>query len=91
MLTFISHNEAETEAFAQSLRSQHYSSNYIDEIRYCNGIGMNIAETVRDSLSQKYGSVERYLRNELISDEQIRQLRNQFLESIPTKSFEDIK
>lgn len=73
---------SETESFAQSLRSQHYSEDYIDEIRYFNGIGMNIAENVRDELKARYGSAENYLKNEIISEKQILLLRSKFTDPI---------
>ena len=71
---------SETEAFAQSLRIQHYSAEYIDEIRYCNGIGMNIAESVRDTLKDRFGSVRNYLERFLLSAEQLSRLREKFTE-----------
>lgn len=68
-----------TEAYVQSLRKENYSEDYIDEIRYCNGIGMNIAEGVRDEIVSRFGSVRNYLGN-ILSDEQIRLLKERFLE-----------
>ena len=72
---------SETEAYAQSLRVQHYSEDYIDEIRYCNGIGMNIAESVSDELAEKYGSAENYLKSGIITEEQIKILKEKYSES----------
>lgn len=51
---------AQTEAMAQSLRREQYSS-AIDEIRYYNGIGKNIAEHVYRQITETYGSAEAYL------------------------------
>lgn len=69
---------SETEAFAQSLRKQHYSADFIDEMRYYNGIGMKIAEEAAEAVASRYGSVENYLKQELLSDEQLRILREKY-------------
>lgn len=72
---------ASTETMAQSLRKEHYSTDAIDEIRYYNGIGMNIAENTYRRIEDIYGSTETYLSEALhISDEQRYLLRNKYLE-----------
>lgn len=70
---------SETEFFAQSLRRQNYSPSYIDEMRYFNGVGMNIPEDVEKIIITQYGSFEQYLR-ELVDEEMIEQLRDKFIE-----------
>lgn len=79
---------SETEAYAQSLREQHYSPLFIDEIRYYNGIGMNILESVSDAVVSRYGSAENYLKDVLLlSDDQRCLLRERFTENEEIASF----
>lgn len=74
---------SETEAFAQTLREQHYSSLFINEMRFYNGVGMNIAESVFDDVVARYGSAEKYLKEVLLSEDQLRLLRDRFTEAAP--------
>lgn len=70
---------AETEAMAQNLRRQHYPAAYIDEMRYFNGIGMNIGEKVWESITDRYESPEKYLTDVLLlTEDRIRFLRERF-------------
>lgn len=76
---------AQTEAMAQSLRREQYSA-AIDEIRYYNGIGKNIAEHVFRHIAETYGSAEAYLTTVLqLKDEQRKLLCEKYLEGYEKK------
>lgn len=72
---------AATETMAQNLRKEHYSTDAIDEIRYYNGIGKNIAESTYGRVVEDYGSAEAYLSEVLqLSKRQQNLLRDKYLE-----------
>ena len=74
-------NFAETEAMAQNLRRRGYSSVFINEIRYYNGIGMNVAENACARVIAEYGSPEAYLKKALLlTEEELSAFRSKYLE-----------
>lgn len=76
-------NFAATEAFAQKLRKERYSAAAIDQIRYYNGIGKNIAEGAYSRLLEDYGSEEAYLTSVLqLTDAQRTLLCEKYLEEV---------
>lgn len=72
---------ASTEVLAQQLRKEHYSATAIDEIRYYNGIGQNIAESVFQKVSEEYGGLNSYVTQVLgVSTDSLTALREKYLE-----------
>ncbi len=73
---------AVTENMAQSLRREQYSA-AMDEIRYYNGIGKNIAEHVFRQITETWGSAENYLTTVLqITNDQRTLLCEKYLEAL---------
>lgn len=72
---------SETEFYAQSLRKQRYTDAVIDEMRYYNGVGMNIAKMLLDDILNQYESVESYLFEELgVSADNLCELRKKYVQ-----------
>lgn len=72
---------SETEFYAQSLRKQRYTDAVIDEMRYYNGVGMNIAKMLLDDILNQYESVESYLFEELgVSADNLCELREKYVQ-----------
>lgn len=65
---------ASTEVMAQSLRKEHYRPDAIDEIRYYNGIGQNIAESTFQKIAEEFGGLDAYLTDVLDMSEAKREL-----------------